>query len=381
MTSFLVPLVSLFIYVLGSHSANIFVSVALELSSYSATAIGFMNSIGYIGLLAAGYNADILIAREGHSKTFIYTAFLLSFLSILFYVTHHYFLWCLYRFVFGYIVGIMYVVIESWMLLLPPVSKRIFRLSCYMLVLYLSQSLSGFIVQIQPNSYTPFLISSIFLILSIFPMIFSKKIHKNINEEQIQIMNFRDIYHISKIGFWGSLLSGIVTGSYVSLFPSIAIRSTISVGMTMFILHGAGGLAQWPIGVIAQKYGNKKILTLLSLGIGLVSCLVLLDKLNYVTIGLLGTFSFTLYPLSIALACDGMKTQEIVSASKILLVAYSIGSIIAPPIIGLSIDYFNNNFLLFSITGFFAGAYFLILLINKDKIYKKQNLKFKRKKL
>ncbi len=367
MSSFLVPLISLFIYVLGSHSTNIFVSVALELSGHSATAIGLMNSIGYIGLLAAGYNADIIIAREGHSKTFIYTAVLLAILSLLFYGSHNYLLWCIYRFLFGYVVGIMYVVIESWMLLLPPVAKRIFRLSCYMLVLYVSQSLSGFIVQIEPDKNEPFLISSLFLMLSILPMIFSRKFHKNIHEEKIEIMSFFDVYHLSKIGFWGCVLSGIVTGAYVSLFPSIAIRTSLSVGLTMFILHGAGGIAQWPVGEMAQRYGNKKTLGLLSIGIALVSFFTVLDKLNYIAIGLLGIFSFTLYPLSIALACDGMKTKDIVSASKILLVAYSIGSIIAPPIIGFSIDYFENNFLLFIITGFFSGAYLLVLLNNKEK--------------
>ena len=45
---------------------------------------------------------------------------------------------------------------------------------------------------------------------------------------------------------------------------------------------------------------------------------------------LLGACSFALYPVAIALACDGLPVTKIVAATEFMLLSYSIGSVAGP---------------------------------------------------
>ena len=45
---------------------------------------------------------------------------------------------------------------------------------------------------------------------------------------------------------------------------------------------------------------------------------------------LLGACSFALYPVAITLACDKLEVSKIVSATEIMLLSYSFGSVLGP---------------------------------------------------
>lgn len=52
---------------------------------------------------------------------------------------------------------------------------------------------------------------------------------------------------------------------------------------------------------------------------------------------ILGAASFALYPIAISLACDKLPSTKIVSATEVMLLCYSLGSV-AGPLLALSLS-------------------------------------------
>jgi MFS family permease len=149
MTKLFIPLLSLFTYVLGSHAMNIAVSFFLSVENYSQWDIGVMNSFGYLGLFFAGFYTDRLIANLGHVLAFMISACLAAFCGIVFFLDPSFYFQLIIRLSLGFIVGLMYVVIESWVLTLTPDHQRGESFSYYMVVLYLAQALSPFLLEVR----------------------------------------------------------------------------------------------------------------------------------------------------------------------------------------------------------------------------------------
>jgi MFS family permease len=88
-----------------------------------------------------------------------------------------------------------------------------------------------------------------------------------------------------------------------------------------------------------------------------------------IAIFLVGGLSFAIYPISIALTCDLTDDHEVVSVTKILLLAWSLGAIFGLPVVAAVMDLANMNQLLFLITGILsvlsAGAIELLTPKNR----------------
>ena len=374
MTKLFIPLLSLFTYVLGSHAMNIAVSFFLSVENYSQWDIGVMNSFGYLGLFFAGFYTDRLIANLGHVLAFMISACLAAFCGIVFFLDPSFYFQLIIRLSLGFIVGLMYVVIESWVLTLTPDHQRGESFSYYMVVLYLAQALSPFLLEVRFTYLkTVYLITSFFCFMSLVPMLFMKKKPQSQDHVELIPLSIFQVFNRSKLGFSGCVLSGVITGSLISLLPYYAFKKEYSVSLLMSVLITGSALFQWPFGKAADLFGRSKILMCVCISLLIPSLILVSANWSIFVVApcifILGALCFSIYPISIALACESMHKGELLSASKALLLDYSLGSVVGVPIISAFMDFFNNHDLLFvmiSLVGLFC--FFDILLYATNSI-------------
>ena len=72
------------------------------------------------------------------------------------------------------------------------------------------------------------------------------------------------------------------------------------------------------------------------LGAASISLIMLDENIRVLAISLflLGVAAFALYPIAINLGCDKLGSQYIVSATQVMLLSYSLGSVFGPIIAG-----------------------------------------------
>jgi MFS family permease len=355
------PLFSVFIFMLAVQSMAIYLTLMLTLEDHSQFSIGVMNALGYVGFFASGFYTDRLIHRLGHRKTFVLCSLLAALLSLLFFLGGNYFWILCLRFVLGWAVGLFYIVIESWMLVAPPRVNQGQYLAFYTIVLNCAQMLSPFLLDIMfTPSHKIFVLAGLLCLLSILPLLFYNPKNNSMDQESMIECNVYALFKRVPVAFLGCILSGIITSSYSSLVPYYALKEgyAVSTLMSLFVLGGA--LFQWPIGYCGDVFGRLCILTYLSCAM-LISTSILLvadhNVLFRVGIFMSGAFTFSLYPISIGLASESFENNEIVTASKALLLAYSIGSIVGILVIGWFMTFFAMNKLLFILTGMIAGTF------------------------
>jgi MFS family permease len=357
----LTPLLSLFIYVLGSQSLSIYLTIILTGAGYSQLEVGILNAMGYLGLFASGFYTDRLVHSLGHPKTFILSSLLAGLLSGVFFLEEAYFSLLFLRFIFGWVVGLMYVVIESWVLSTPPQSQRGQHLASYMIVLYCSQALSPFLLDINFNPpKILFIVAGCCCLLSVLPILYAKHEGLSMHEGEMVELNIVQLFKRSHTGFLGCVVSGIVTAAYSSLIPYYAIKAHYDVPLLMSSFIAGGALFQWPFERSAEFFGRKPVLAFLSCSMLLPTLMFLYTNHESVVISAIfisGALIFALYPISIGLTCEALKTNEIITASKTLLLAYSLGCIVGVPMIAGLMEFFSMNSLLFLFTGVIAGLF------------------------
>jgi MFS family permease len=342
-------------------------------NNYSQLAVSLMNSIGFCGFFITGFYTDRFIHWAGLTQTFIICALVGGILGGMFFVVESYYGLLALRLMLGVIVGVMYIVIESWILMIPPLKKRGQHFAFYMVVLYLGQTFSPFLLELQFNNpKNLFMLASWFCLSSMLPIIVSNNKVIVINPAHHTQLNIMQVFKKSLIGFMGCVISGVLLASYTSLIPYYAVKENYSVSLLMSSLVAGGSIFQWPLGLYADLFGRQQTLKTLFIALTMPSLFLFYAHDQFylsIAIFLVGGLSFAIYPISIALTCDLTDDHEVVSVTKILLLAWSLGAIFGLPVVAAVMDLANMNQLLFLITGILsllsAGAIELLTPKNR----------------
>ncbi|MCH9753490.1 MAG: MFS transporter [Alphaproteobacteria bacterium] len=263
------PIMSLAIMMMAMGLFNTLVPLRLEALQYSELAIGFVGSIYYLGMFIGSISVIKFLDKVGPSKTFIFSTLALSFVAIIPGLNESLIIWIVTRFIGGYSLAWVYVVVESWVLRVSTKNNRGRNLAVYMIVLYLGQSVGqlflGFtgIVTILPLA-----VASILCFTSIGPIISVKNVMPNIKIPDA--LGFFNLYKISPTGILGCVLSGLLLGSIYSLLP-LYFKETgydVATVATLMSLTIAGGVVmQYPFGLLADCMDRRMILIILCIGV------------------------------------------------------------------------------------------------------------------
>ncbi len=355
------PFLSLILLILASGLCSTFISIRLEMEGYHPEVIGSVTAALYAGIFVGSIWMDRWISKMGHIRSFIVFAFFITLLTLIQSLWVDPYFWMALRFLGGICTAGIFIVIESWLLMRATPALRGAILSIYLAIFYAALSLGQLLINLSdPMTAKPFYIIALLSALSMLPMIATTSPQPKI-EPGIRLTS-TELFKISPFGLIGVIVSGIVLAAVYGLVPVYAkeIGMTIpEIGNLMALLIFGGLSFQWPLGRLADRGNRKGVLIATSILTALICCAIALSGhlsplLLFILIFLFGGFSFTIYPLSMAHACEKIEDHQIVSATGGFVLSYGVGAIVGPIMAPIAMNFLGSN-------GLF---YFLALIVS-----------------
>lgn len=351
---------------LGHGLQNTLIGVRAALENFPDSLIGLMMSGYFAGFLLSTWTAPKLINRVGQIRTFAAAASLFSSTSLLHVLFVEPYSWIFFRLLHGFSMGMLYVVIESWLNALSTRSNRGRILSVYMIINFLCLALGQlFMVGIDPTEFTLFAIASVLTSFSLLPLLLSTR-SRQPGLQSANLLKVKQLYKISPLATIGSIITGICSGAFWGMGPVYFTKiGMVPANIAWFIMLSfmGGLLLQWPIGYFSDRAGRRIAIACAS-AISVATSLAMIffsgfetsERLYYLLplAVLFGGFYYPLYSLVIALANDHLESDQFTQASATLLFLQGGGAIAGPVLATLMIALFGNSGLFLLLAGLFG---------------------------
>ncbi len=364
--SILVLLVAVSLLMAGAGPLSTLVSVRLEAAQASTIVIGIVMAAYFAGLTAGSLQTFRLVTRIGHIRAFTAFASLMAACTLAYPVLENSVAWAGLRLVQGFCMAGLFVCIESWLNDSASTQNRGAILATYMTCLYLSQAAGQFILRFPDETgFLLFVIVGILMSLAAIPVAMTRMAPPLLPD--IASLSFRRLYEASPLGIFGCVSSGLVLGAVYSLAPLYASGIGFDLSQTATFMSAVifgGVLLQWPVGRLSDHFDRRKVIVAVIVAGAIVSVAMIAapagGELVVMLLGaLFGGIAFVLYPLCVAHTNDHLERDERIAASGGLVLSYSAGATIGPPLAAFVMNFAGPNglFLFTSVIGLASIAF------------------------
>lgn len=303
---------------------------------FSEAVLGIIMSAFFIGYIAGSVLCPKIIRRVGYVRTFAVMAAISSVVALLHGLVVDPYVWWGLRILNGISLVGLYMVMESWLNeQITQQRSQIFGI--YMMVSLISLGIGQFLVLIYgPSSLASFALVSILFSLGLMPVALTRTTQPTPMESSS--FPLKSLFRAAPVGAAGSLLSGLVTGSFWGMAAVFAHKLGLSETLVVtfiFIAVFGGALLQWPLGRLSDNRDRRQVLFWIALcAAGLALLLLVLHAIStiaFMIVALLyGGFSFSLYAISVAQTHDRLDSSQILDGTRGLLMLNGIGASIGP---------------------------------------------------
>jgi len=353
-------LLSYGLLLLGNGMMGTLLGLRSQLEGFSTEITGFIMSGFFVGMLTGAVFAVQVVSAVGHIRAFAAFASMMS-VAVLAHILHvDPITWFVLRFIAGFCMAGMVMVVESWVNERATNETRGQVLSLYMVTNYLGQGLGQFMLLVgDPAQFQLFVIASMVYSSALVPLLLSRSSAPR--PVSPQRMKFRSLFAISPVGVIGTVAAGMTNSSLNGMGAVFAKNVGLSVAEVSSFMAAAimGGMVlQFPIGRLSDKLDRRTVLTATSLATALAAAGLIWamgqSVLTFILLAaLFGGFSFTVYPLSASQVNDLSDPELRVQVAAGLLIAYGIGASIGPVVAAQSMAFYGP-----------AGFLYFIILIN-----------------
>ena len=343
------PLTSIMILVLGAGFYTTYTSVHLQNNGVANWMVGLVSSAYFSGFIISAFKSQHFIFRVGHIRAFSAFAASIATVTIIQGLFFSPTLWIAIRFVSGFCLAGICVVIESWLMASSSEVNRGMILSIYMIAYYLAQAIGQMFMKIP---YTHVLIAycliAMLASLSLLPVTLTRFTAPS--PENPKLLSFKYLYKKVPLGVIGCFISGIILGPLYTLVPVYLqenAKPENEVGWVMMAMILGGTLLQYPIGKLSDRMDRRKVLIAMCFFSVIVFLLFIPDIYDTLWLAVLGFFigaaTFVIYPLAISYTIDQVDHTEMVSAIATLVLSYGMGSTIGPLLPAAIMDWMGPN--------------------------------------
>lgn len=331
----LTPLFASFgLLVVGHGLLGTLLAVRMSLDGFSAQLIGFVAACYSVGFIVGARLDGQVIHNVQHIRTFAAMSAIAASTTLALVLFVDPVFWAVMRLLYGGSLAGLYMVTESWLNANTPTQERGKILGLYSVITYIGLGGGQFLLLLaEPQGASLFLLVAILISLSLVPLALMRSSSPELLD--IQPVRLRKLYRIEPCGLAGALASGVIIGAFIGMGPVFAKESgfsSLEIALFMALTLSGGFLLQWPIGLLSDRYSRHSMLPLVALCVTALSVAIIFiagrSTGAVIALAMLwGAFSFTLYPLSVALVNDYVDSSQFVQASAGLLLTSSLGMI------------------------------------------------------
>ena len=335
------PFIALFasfgLLLAGGGLLTTLVGVRMSEEAFATQIIGVIAACYSVGFVAATRVCAGIIARVGHIRSFAAFAALAAISTLVYPLLIEPWLWAAMRLVYGFSLGGLYMVTESWLNDRTPSERRGTVLGAYSVVSYVGLGAGQFLLLTgRAGSFELFSLAAMLIAAAVVPVTITR-----ITSPELPVMErvgLRTLFDASPLGVVGAALAGVINGAFLGLAPVYARGvgfSDTGIALLMGLGILGGFLLQWPIGHLSDRFNRRDVMMGVSFAMMACSLAIVFasGRSNPAIIALAvlwGGLAFTLYPIALSLANDFLAPQQMLGASASLLLLHGTGMIAGP---------------------------------------------------
>jgi MFS family permease len=335
------------------------VGLRASIEGFSVPLVGAVMSAYFFGFALGSWVCPALIRRVGHIRAFAAFATLASAAAIAYPLVIDPLVWVLLRVLTGLTLAGLYMTLESWLNVIAPNEFRGRLFALYTAITLLAMGTGQYLLMLGDVArFDLFALTSILISLSLLPIVLTRLPQPA--QVHTASLGLRQLWRISPLGLVTTCVSGIVNGAFWGMGPLFAgfiSSDSNQVALFMSLVIFGGALLQWPIGHLSDWIDRRKVLLftgLLAMGFALAAypAMELSRHWLYASLFLFGGSAFTLYAIGVAHVNDMLKADEVLEATRGLLLVYGLGAALGPLLAAQFMQLFGTQHLL----GFFVAS-------------------------
>lgn len=331
-------LIGVAILMTGAGLQGTLLPVRASLENFSTFAIGVIGAAYFLGFTLGCLKGGELVKSVGHVRVFLAMTALASASPLIHGLILNPLAWSLLRFITGFCIAVLFVVIESWLNERSTNENRGLVFSTYIMITLTVLAVGQMMTLLYaPQGLELFLIASVLVSLGAVPVALSKS---ESPEQPTDVeVNLKRLFEISPAGTIGCFATGLTNGAFWSLAPVFTAGLSGNTSLAAWFMSSTvvgGALAQWPLGYVSDRFGRRKTMIGLASSGALIATIIVLtvQELGFVGINVLGAawgfFAFPMYAIAVAHANDYADPSDYVMVSSGLLLAFGAGAIVGP---------------------------------------------------
>jgi len=357
--------------------------VRAVIEQFNFIATGAMMSGYFIGYFTGANVVPKLVGKVGHIRVFAAFASIASLAILIHAVFVNPLVWIGGRFLTGFSVIGIFIVVESWLNDRANNRTRGQVLSTYMFVSLIGLALGTLLLNFSsPEKYEPFILVSLLLSIALIPILLTKR--KPPKFKKITGIKIKELYKISPFGTLSMFCTGFIHSAIFTLGAVYAATMNFTIfeiSLLLFLITVSGAVFQWPIGYFSD-HGDRRVIIIGCAFAGAIFCSlsitssgtslenmylassVGMDKIMFfIFVTLYAGFALPLFTLNLAYVNDYIPKEKFVAAGGGLQIIFGLGAIGGPIVASLLMYRYGSN-------GFFIHLIIFHIIIGLFGMYR-----------
>jgi MFS family permease len=353
------------------------------IEDFSFITTGIIMSGYYLGYFVGANMIPNLVSKVGHIRVFAAFASMASMSILIHAVFVDPVIWTIGRFLTGYSLIGVYIVVESWLNDRATNRNRGGVLSIYMFITFIGLGLGTLLLNFnKPEQYEPFILTSLLFSIALVPILLVKRSAPKF--KKISFIKIKQLYKISPLGTFSMFCTGLIHSAIfgVGAVYAATLNFTIfEISVFLFLITIAGALFQFPIGYFSDRQ-DRRIILIGCTFISTVFCILAIlasghsienmylasnfgiEKIMFfIFVTAYAGFALPMFTLNLAYVNDFIDKEKFVAAGAGLQIIFGIGAMGGPFLCSVFMNMYGAN-------GFFIFLGIFHILIGLFGLYR-----------